>query len=209
MKIKEFSIGSLGENIYVVFDEETKETFVVDPGKNIDVIIDFIKKNELKLKYILITHAHIDHIEGVEPLSRRLGGKILLHSEDIPALQDEKISLAYMLDGPFDKFKNYYPIEQEKDIKIGSIEVSVIHTPGHTKGSVSLLAGSALFTGDTLFKESIGRTDFPGGDFYTILKSIKEGIIPLGNNIKVYPGHGENTTIQHEVKYNTFITGEC
>jgi hydroxyacylglutathione hydrolase len=207
MNVQKFAIGSLGENIYVAYDETSKEALVVDPGRNIETVINYIKQNDLKLKYILITHAHIDHIEGVEPLWRMLGGKILLHSEDMPALTDEETSLAYMLTEPYDKFEEYSDIEKEPDFKIGNSEIKIIHTPGHTMGSVCILIDNLLFSGDTLFIESIGRTDFPGGNFSQIIKSIKENLLVLPPDTVVYSGHGDETTIGHEAKYNTFLNG--
>lgn len=208
MKVEKFCIGSFGENTYVVYDESSNECFVVDPGLNINIVIDYISKNKLNVKYIFITHAHIDHIEGVAVLKRKLGGKVLVHSKDAKAIEDEKLTAAYVLSDQFEKFVIDGKADLEDDLKIENNHISIIHIPGHTQGSMAILVENLLFSGDTLFKESIGRTDFPGGDFKATIASIKEKLFKLDKDTVVYPGHGDRTTIENEMKHNYFVNGD-
>ena len=179
-------------NCYIVFDQDSKETMVVDPAGDVDRIVDMINILKGNLKYIFLTHCHGDHIGGVTELKNRMGGKILIHRYDAEGLNDPKINLTEFLDG-------FTEIELEADsriddgdlLHIGEMEFKVIHTPGHTKGGVSLYQKEQklLFSGDTLFRGTWGRTDLPTSDFRQIMESITKKLMILPEDTIVYPGH--------------------
>lgn len=184
---------SLGEatNCYVVMDENTKETMVIDPGGEAEKIIEMLEILQSNLKYIYLTHCHGDHIGAVSELKRKKGGKILIHRDDAEGLDNEKINLSSCI--------NMGEIELEADsrvddgdlIHLGELEFKVIHTPGHTKGSTSLYCEKEglLFSGDTLFRGTWGRTDLPTSSFESIIKSITNKLLVLPDKTIVYPGH--------------------
>ena len=191
MNVKCFKVGYLSTNCYVVSCEETKQAAIIDPGLEIqaeaDSILDYIKQNGLTIKYIINTHGHPDHISGNAIMKQATGASILIHeNHNGRANADKKLR-----DGDV--------------ILIGNFKLVVLHTPGHTKSGISLLGDNLVFTGDTLFAGSIGRTDFPGGSFEEIINSIKTKLLPLPDNFKVYPGHESFSTIGDEKKYNPFL----
>jgi hydroxyacylglutathione hydrolase len=191
MNVKCFKVGWLSTNCYVVGCEETKEAIIIDPGleseKEAKLILEYIKKNRFHIKYIINTHGHPDHISGNMIMKEATGASILIHeNHNGKANADQKL--------------------REGDlIQVGNCKLKVLHTPGHTKSGISLLGTDVVFTGDTLFAGSIGRTDFPGGSFQEIMKSIKTKLMPLPDNFKVYPGHESFSTIGDEKKYNPFL----
>jgi hydroxyacylglutathione hydrolase len=190
MIIKCFKVGRLVTNCYVVSDE-TKEATVIDPGleneKEANQILDYIKDKNLHVKYIIDTHGHPDHISGNQIIKNATGASILIHENHRGrANPDQKVH-----DGDI--------------IQVGNIKFKVLHTPGHTPSGICLLTDEVVFTGDTLFAGAIGRTDFPGGSYQDIINSIKTKLLPLSDNIKVYPGHESFSTIGDEKKYNPFL----
>lgn len=188
-------------NCYIIFDQKSKETMVIDPAGDVDRIIELINILKGKLKYIYLTHCHGDHIGGVTSLKDKMGGKILIHRDDSEGLNDKKVNLTEYLDG-------FSEIELEADsrvddgdlIHIGEIELKVIHTPGHTKGSSCLYIENQklLISGDTLFRGTWGRTDLPTSDFKQIINSITKKLMILPEDTIVYPGHGKSTMIGNE-----------
>ena len=191
MNVKCFKVGYLSTNCYVVSCEETKEAAVIDPGIESETeakqILDYIKQNGFHIKYIINTHGHPDHISGNAVMKEATGASILIHENHKGhANADQKLR-----DGDV--------------IHIGNFKLEVLHTPGHTKSDICLLGDAVVFTGDNLFAGSIGRTDFPGGSFQDIIQSIKTKLLPLPDNIKVYPGHESFTTIGNEKKHNPFL----
>ncbi len=191
MIIKRFTVGWLSTNCYVVGCEETKEAVLIDPAverkREAEEILDFIKQNSFHIKYIINTHGHPDHIAGNAIMKKAIGAPILIHEDDaVRVYADRKLR-----DGDV--------------LQVGSFKLVVLHTPGHTKGGISLLGDKVVFTGDTLFPGSIGRTDFLGGSFEELIRSIKTKLLPLPDNFKVYPGHESSTTIGEEKKHNPFL----
>ncbi|MBR1754285.1 MBL fold metallo-hydrolase [bacterium] len=195
-----FVEGPIEDNNYLIFNEDTKNAILIDctnPSKDID---DTIKKNGLNLQYILLTHGHFDHVLGVNYYRQKYGAKSLIHKDDkviIDGINDHMRM--------FGRYANHeIPVIDaflEDKIIFDTKEIKVLHTPGHTQGSVCFLYENNLFSGDTLFLESYGRTDLPTGSFSTIKQSL-EKLFELDENIKVYPGHGEKTSIGYEKKYN-------
>jgi glyoxylase-like metal-dependent hydrolase (beta-lactamase superfamily II) len=204
--LKGLEISSMGENCYIVGCEETREAAVIDPGGNPRGILNLLKENDLKAVYIINTHGHIDHIGGNKGVKDATGAKILIHSGDAKMLINPASNFSYLFGNqvvspPADQLINEGDI-----IKIGNtVELEVIHTPGHSQGGVCLKTGNIIFVGDTLFQGSIGRTDFPGGSYNELIKMIKEKLLCYEDDVICYPGHGPATTIGFERTNNPFL----
>lgn len=179
-------------NCYIVFDQESKETMVIDPAGDVDKIVDMINILQGKLKYIYLTHCHGDHIGGVNELKQRLGGKILIHRFDADGLNNKEINLTQIIDEiPEIELEPDSRLDDKDLIHLGSLEFKVIHTPGHTKGGTCLYLEKEklLFSGDTIFRGTWGRTDAPTADFNEIMDSITKKLMVLPDDVIVYPGH--------------------
>lgn len=187
-------------NCYIVEDEETKEAMCVDPGGHADKIIEMIDILNAKLKYIYLTHCHADHIGAVMELKNKKGGKILIHRYDAEGLNDESINLSPYIDMGDIELEADSRIDDGDLIHVGNLEFKVIHTPGHTKGGTSLYCEKEglLFSGDTLFRGTWGRTDLPTGSIDDIMNSIIKKLLILPDDTIVYPGHGKSTLIKEE-----------
>lgn len=188
-------------NCYIVFDEESKEVMCIDPAGDVDELEDMIT-NVLQgnLKYIYLTHCHGDHIGGVTELKRRCGGKILIHREDSEGLNDSGINLSGVVDLSEIELEADSRIDDEDLLHLGNLQFKVIHTPGHTQGSTSLYCDTekCLFSGDTLFAGTWGRTDLPTSNREAIIDSIMHKLLILPEDTIVYPGHGKSTMIREE-----------
>lgn len=205
MKILRIPAGVYAANCYLIYSESTKDGIIVDPGGDAESITNYIERESLNIKDIILTHGHGDHIGGVNELKESLGAKVMIHQEDAELLSDGNKNLsATMAMGPVeivpDKLLNHGDI-----IEFGNLKAEVIHTPGHTKGGICLKVGDNIITGDTLFAGSIGRTDLLGGDYDTIIESIKERIMIYPEDIEVFPGHGGSSTIGRERASNPFL----
>ncbi|MCX7988663.1 MAG: MBL fold metallo-hydrolase [Thermodesulfovibrio sp.] len=204
MKIKKFEVGPLLVNCYVVYDEKIKDAFVVDPGDEPDLVLDFIKEEGLYVKYIICTHGHFDHIGAVRELKDETGAHIILHRGDLeiykhsPEVAREFFGIEIESQPEPDIL-----IDNEETIKIFQKELKFLYTPGHSPGSISVYLDGYLFTGDTLFAGSVGRTDLIGGNMQQLLNSLKKlGSFPP--DTLVLPGHGPKTKIEFEKKTNPF-----
>jgi len=205
MKIIKMEVGIFDVNCYIVFSDRTKEGLVVDPGGDAKRILKAIDEYDLDIKSIVLTHGHGDHIGGVLELKEELGVDVLVHEADLIMLQDASRNMSANMPMGAVEFKPDRLLKDGDIIEVGDLQIEVIHTPGHTPGCISLKIGQHLLSGDTLFKGSIGRTDFEGGSYEQIIKSIKERLLVLDDNTLVLPGHGENTTILEEKLYNPFL----
>ncbi|MFY9213219.1 MAG: MBL fold metallo-hydrolase [Tissierellaceae bacterium] len=205
MKIIKMEVGIFAVNCYIVFSDRTKEGLVVDPGGDAKRILKAIDEYDLDIKSIVLTHGHGDHIGGVLELKEELGVDVLVHEADLIMLQDASRNMSANMPMGAVEFKPDRLLKDGDIIEVGDLQIEVIHTPGHTPGCISLKIGQHLLSGDTLFKGSIGRTDFEGGSYEQIIKSIKERLLVLDDNTLVLPGHGENTTILEEKLYNPFL----
>lgn len=202
-----FPVGPLQCNCSVIGDETSREAMVVDPGDDIDEILALIAKHNLQVKQIVITHAHIDHVGGAMKLRAATGAPILLNQNDYALLKMLDTQAAWVgmkSPGPVEIDQS---VEQADTIRAGSITANVLHTPGHTEGSVCLYfpAEKTLVAGDTLFAGSIGRTDLPGGSFEKIIQSLQGTVLALPDDTVVVPGHGPLTTIGEERQSNPFL----
>ena len=199
--------GPFHQNCYVIGDPVSKIGAVIDPGSEPDKISSVISKLGLSVQSVFNTHGHIDHIGAVEALRQSHGIKFYLHKNDEPLVRKAD-QYAAMYELPFDKIPDVdHYLEDQNEFSIGGLKMTVIHIPGHTPGCCAFYfpEHQTLFSGDTLFRESIGRTDLPGGDHALILKSIKENLFKLPGDTVVYPGHGPETTIDYEIKNNPFL----
>jgi glyoxylase-like metal-dependent hydrolase (beta-lactamase superfamily II) len=200
-------VGMLGCNCSVIADEISREAIVIDPGDDVSKIIAILDRNQLTVKMIVITHAHIDHIGGAEKLRAHTGAPVYMHEAD-KMLSDRLDMQASWLgvETPEDPGIDQ-PAREGDVIRAGSVEAHVLHTPGHTPGSISLYLPleSKLIAGDTLFQGSIGRTDLPGGDTAQIGRSIRGKLYALPENTIVFPGHGGTTSIGEEKRHNPFV----
>ena len=203
MILKELKIDTwIGDptNCYIILDEKSKETMVIDPAGDVDKIEELIHILDGKLKYIYLTHCHGDHILGVRELKNRCGGKILIHREDAEGLNDKNINLSGIIDIPEIELVADSRIDDNDLIHLGDLEFKVIHTPGHTKGGTCLYCQkeNCLFSGDTLFRNTWGRTDLPTSSREDIMDSIVNKLMVLPDETIVYPGHGMMTKIGEE-----------
>ncbi|HDL07270.1 MAG TPA: MBL fold metallo-hydrolase [Desulfobacteraceae bacterium] len=205
MIIKNLEVGPIMANCFIVGCEKTKKAAVIDPGDEADRILMSLAESELTVKYIINTHGHFDHVGGNRQLHDATGADILIHPLDAFMLGQISSSAASFGLASENSPPPNLTVEDGDKISFGSITLEVIHTPGHSPGGISLYTDGHVFVGDTLFCGSIGRTDFPGGDFDTLISSIKNKLFVLGDNVKVLTGHGPETTIGREKQLNPFV----
>ena len=199
MIIEAIPAGIYDANCYILVEENTKECWIIDPGGDSERLISQIDKLNAKPKFILLTHGHMDHVGGVIDLVKKYNIPFYISKADEEYMEKDDFVF-----GTLPKASGY--LKENDILKLGDEIIKVLETPGHTKGGLCfLLNNDKVFTGDTLFNGSIGRTDFIGGSMSEIINSIKEKLLPLGDRVDVYPGHGDMTTIEHEKKYNPFL----
>lgn len=205
MEVKLLLKGHLAtySNCYGVLTD--KAAIVVDPGKYILELADFLKSNADKTRLILITHAHYDHIGGALELREKTGVKIAIGKNEEFALSDKAFNLSGRFTPAIPAFNADYTIEDEEEFTVGDITIKAFETPGHTVGGMCYLMNDNLFSGDMLFYETVGRVDLPGGDINEMKQSLDRMMWIFDDEIKVYSGHGEETTIGHERKYNPYL----
>ncbi len=202
MEIRAIHLGLIKTNCYLISTD--KAAVVIDPGFKTEITADFLKANEGKARMILITHAHFDHIGGAEALRDETGVEIGIGELDAPALRDTEFNLSDKFHAHIAPFSADRTFCDGEKFSVGDIDFEVILTPGHTVGGVSYLSGESLFSGDTLFAGAVGRTDMPGGSLKALKKSLKR-LIALPEETKVYPGHGDFTTVGYEKENNMFV----
>ncbi len=206
MIIKLFHTGPLAVNSYVVTDEKTKKTFIVDPGGHNADMVNHIKGNDFQVEFIILTHGHGDHIGGVPALRKDFpAAKLVIGIHDKEMLEDPELNMSGMMYvQPLSLTADRYVTDGET-LQMGELELKFFHTPGHTPGGICILVENAVFSGDTLFEQSIGRTDFPGSSYQAIVKSIREKLFVLPDETAVYPGHMGPTSIGFEKENNPFV----
>lgn len=204
MKIEKIVEPNFGENIYILVDNSSKKCAIVDPGGAESKILDYIKSNSLDLEYILLTHGHGDHIGAVNSIKDKTGAIVVASKDEKELLGDNKKNLSYMMHcGPQELEADIYVVDKEK-LSLGNLKLTFIHTPGHTKGGMCIRVNDDMFTGDTLFSGSIGRTDLYGGDYKQLEKSLKK-LSKYEDNVKIYPGHGPSSTLGIEKMSNPYM----
>ncbi len=204
MIIEKLAVGPIMANCFVIGCEETLEGAVIDPGAEADRIMDVVTAAGLKITRIINTHGLFDHVGANREIKAVTDAELIIHPLDAPMLaQLDQMAGAFGM-----SVENSPPpdrtVEEGAQIQVGRLSLSVLHTPGHTPGGISLHTDGHVFVGDTLFQGSIGRTDFPGGDYDTIIRSIREKLFPLGDQVVVYTGHGPETAIGKEKQFNPF-----
>jgi glyoxylase-like metal-dependent hydrolase (beta-lactamase superfamily II) len=202
-------VGMLACNCSILGDEKTREGIVVDPGDDVAAILSIVKRHGLRITSIVVTHAHIDHIGGAQKLKEATGAQVVMSEEDIPLYDHLDMQAAWLGIPTPDRVEIDTPAREGERLWVGSSGIEVLGTPGHTPGSISLWipAEKKVLSGDTLFRDSIGRTDLPGGNGRQILASIREKLLPLPDETLVIPGHGDSTTIAREREFNYFLRG--
>jgi len=205
MIIKKLAVGPIMANCFIVGCNETHEAAVIDPGDEADRILLALAQAKLTVKQIINTHGHFDHVGANKRMKAATGAPILIHALDAPMLSMLSRSAAAWGMSAEDSPSPDRTIDEGDEIRVGLLRLQVIHTPGHTPGGVSLIADGCAFVGDTLFAGSVGRTDFPGGDFDTLKSSIQKKLFALGDEVRVFTGHGPETTIGEEKRYNPFV----
>ncbi len=198
-------VGSLQVNCYILADDDAREAIIIDPGEDADKINKVLERQRLKPHCIINTHGHFDHIGGDD----KFDVPVYIHQKDAALLKDPRLNLSGFFDSDFTVKAKIITLEEGAELAFGRIRLEVIHTPGHTPGGICLLLKSPqagiLFSGDSLFYHSIGRTDFPGADEGALTRSIKEKLLKLKDDTRVYPGHGPSSSIGEERKNNPFL----
>jgi glyoxylase-like metal-dependent hydrolase (beta-lactamase superfamily II) len=203
------TVGDFEENCYLYACPQTREAVIIDPGDEAERILQKISELELIPKYIINTHGHIDHICAIDAVSAVYPVPLAIHAADVPLYTDEQVARMFGRSAPLVRRKPDMLLKEGDRFSFGTLTLEVLYTPGHTPGGVCLLSlPYCVFSGDTLFNRSIGRTDLPGGDYAQIVISIREKLYTLEDDLVVFPGHGTPTTIIEEKYENPFVTVE-
>lgn len=208
MRIHTFPLGPLQTNCYVVANELTNEAIIIDAGMQPRALLECAA--DYQVRAILLTHAHFDHMGGLDLIRKKTEAPVYIHSNEQEWLTNPDLNGSSrwpMIEGVMQTERAEHELADEQVLSLAGFQIRVLATPGHTPGGVSFLIGDHLFSGDTLFAHSIGRTDLPGGSYEQLITSIEEKLMPLAPETQVYPGHGPGTTIGFEKVHNPFING--
>ncbi|WHH59067.1 MBL fold metallo-hydrolase [Petroclostridium sp. X23] len=205
MILEVIPVGPIQANCYIVGDKDTNEVAVIDPGEEGNRIVDGLQKKGYKAKYIIATHGHADHIGAVKYLKQHTLAPVMIHGNDSECLIDSKKNLSIYMGVESVQVAADIILEDSMTFTVGRYDFKVLYTPGHSPGGVCVLTNSILFSGDTLFNGSVGRTDLPGGNHQQLIGSIRQKLLALPDDTIVYPGHGAKTTIKKEKESNPFI----
>jgi len=204
--VEKLVVGPFASNCYIVGSQSNKEGMIIDPGDEAKQILKRVKDLELDIKFIVLTHGHIDHTGALKEVREVTGAKVAIHADDAKSLKVQSLSrifgLSYPTPPPPDRL-----LKDGDSLDVGGMHFEVLHTPGHTSGGICLLGEGVVFSGDTLFNYGIGRTDLPGGSSSQLMNSIQTKLMTLPDNTVVYPGHGPDTTIGAERVGNPFLRG--
>ena len=205
MILETLVVGPLGVNCYIVGDDVTREAIVIDPGGNARDILATLRREQLKLVAIVATHAHFDHLLALDEVRAQTRAPFLIHPDEAQVLANAATGALFFgftmrQPAPADRL-----VREGDEVRAGSVSLKVLHTPGHSPGGICLLYEKCVFVGDTLFQGGIGRVDLPGGDYATLMRSIRDQLLTLPDDTIVYPGHGDATTIDAEKQLNPFL----
>lgn len=200
MRIDALTVGQMQVNCYVLSSKTTKNAILLDPGDEYLRIKAYLDKHKLKAKFIMHTHGHIDHIQA----DNEFNLPVYVHSADIELLKNPERNLSNFLSLPFKVKSDIKQLEDSQIINLDDLSLEVMHTPGHTPGGICLKSAQVVFTGDTLFAGSVGRTDFPGASYEQLMKSIQDKLLVLPDETVIYPGHGPSSTIGQEKRSNPY-----
>lgn len=206
MEFEKLELGFAQMNCYILFDNESKEAVIIDPGFDFHIIDKFIVERQLEPVYILLTHSHGDHIGAVEELKKKYKDlKLGIHKDEVEMLKNPELNLSKVLQREPISLEPDFTFKSGDVFEVGSFKIEVIHTPGHSPGGSCFLVGDIIFVGDTLFKQSVGRSDLYLGSSDQLIKSIKTKLMRLPDDMVAYPGHGRETTIVFERERNPFL----
>lgn len=203
----QLNVGPLGTNCYIPYCDTTQEALVIDPGGDVKMILHLLQQKELTLVGIVNTHGHADHIAANGLLKDATQVPVMIHPQDADMLTSPNRNLSTWLGAEVSLYPADRLLSEGDVVRFGTCELAVLHTPGHTAGGICLVGGGVVFCGDTLFQESIGRTDFPGGSYGQLITSIQKKLLTLPDATIVLPGHGPQTSIGWERSHNPFIQG--
>lgn len=204
MIIKKLMVGPFATNCYIVGSESGKEGMIIDPGAEVNQILSSVKDTGLDIKFIVLTHGHMDHVGALKEAKEAIGADVAIHTDDAQSLQEQSLGILFGLSCPPPPSPDRL-LEDGESINIGDLRFLVLHTPGHTPGGICLLGEGIVFSGDTLFNYGIGRTDLPGGSYSQLMNSIQTKLMVLPDSTVVYPGHGPDTSIGAERQGNSFL----
>lgn len=199
------AVGAFGANCYIISCPETKKAVIIDPGAEGKRICSWVREKGYQVEYILLTHGHVDHIGAVDEVREACGAKVGINVNDAGRLTDAQENMSRAFGSSIERKAADFFLEDGQTITFGKITLTVLTTPGHTLGGVCFLGPDGLISGDTLFEGSIGRTDFPGGSMEQLMRGIKEKLMVLPDETRVFPGHGGSTTIGREKRENPFL----
>ncbi len=205
LEMEMFVVGSLGVNCYILYNEKDHLGVAIDPGGDGEILLRYLEDKKIELIAILNTHAHVDHIGAVDFLRDKTGARFYVHEADAPMLSDSKLNLSAFMGMPIVTRPADVLLHDGEVLNFGDIKLTVLHTPGHSPGSVCYLLEDRLFSGDTLFAGSVGRTDFPGASMEELLHSLHEKIMGLPEALPVYCGHGPSTSVGYEKQCNPYL----
>jgi glyoxylase-like metal-dependent hydrolase (beta-lactamase superfamily II) len=203
--LERLAVGEFQANCYILADQDTREAMVIDPGGEGERILKVIEDNFLGIVSIVLTHGHLDHIGAVQALTSQSGGSLLIHSEDAFLLGHSSVGMSYTKEREKPSPLRLKMLEDKDKLWVGKFSFLILHTPGHTPGSISIYGEGRVFTGDTLFAGGVGRCDLPGGDWQRLKESIQDKLLKLPPETVVHPGHGPDTTLEKELRNNPFI----
>ena len=206
MLISGLVVGPFASNCYIVGSESSKEGMIIDPGAEAEVILKKVKDLGLDIKYIVLTHGHIDHVSALKEVKEATGAEVAIHADDADSLQGHSLGTLFGLSFPTPPPPDRL-LKDGDSIDIGDLHFLVLHTPGHSPGGICLLGQGVVFSGDTLFNYGMGRYDLPGGDYKKLMNGINTKLMVLPDETAVYPGHGPATTIGAERRGNPFLHG--
>lgn len=208
MIVHTMTLGVFGVNNFLLHPENSSKAILIDACEDYPSILKKLDELKLELYYLINTHGHGDHIAGNAAIIQATGAQLLIHAIEVPYLNDPRLNLSGMIDMPLQSPEPDRLLNEGDSVALDELKLTVVHTPGHTPGHISLVGDGIAFVGDVIFKESIGRTDFPGGSYDQLLDTIRRKIYTLPDNTILYNGHTESTSVAHEKRYNPFVRAD-